>query len=364
MAVTQINGGTQIQDTTITPAKVTSGIIVAAGTNAFSGDQSHGGFKITNLGTPSTGTDAATKAYVDTAVTGLLDYKGATDCSANPNYPAALKGDAYYVSVAGRIGGASGKIVSVGDVYVANADNAGGDEAAVGTSWFVLEGNISGLSANGLSLITAADYAAMRTLLGLVIGTNIQAYDATLAALAGLTIAANSLSIGTGADAFSQVSFAANTFPARASTGDLVAKTITDFGLSLVDDTDAAAARATLGGTTVGQAIFTATNPSAIRFLRVNADNSIDLLSASDFRTAISAIGGTVVTRETPSGTINGSNPTFTLANTPTAGTEHLYLNGILQDSGSGNDYTISGGTITMLNVPISGDKLRVSYSY
>lgn len=74
-----------------------------------------------------------------------------------------------------------------------------------------------------------------------------QPLDATLTALAALTIASNSLTIGTGADAFSQTTFAANTFPARASSGDLVAKTITDFGLSLVDDASASAARTTLG---------------------------------------------------------------------------------------------------------------------
>jgi hypothetical protein len=77
--------------------------------------------------------------------------------------------------------------------------------------------------------------------------TDAQGIDATLTAFAGLTIAANSLTIGTGADAFSQTTFAANTFPARASTGSLVAKSITDFGLSLIDDADNTAARTTLG---------------------------------------------------------------------------------------------------------------------
>jgi hypothetical protein len=48
------------------------------------------------------------------------------------------------VTVAGKIGGASGKSVDVGDVYVASADNAGGTEASVGTSWFVLEHNLVG----------------------------------------------------------------------------------------------------------------------------------------------------------------------------------------------------------------------------
>lgn len=68
------------------------------------------------------------------------------------------------------------------------------------------------------------------------------------------------------------------------------------------------------------------------------------------------------VTKEVPSGSINGSNVTFTLANTPTAGTEHVYLNGVLQESGSGNDYTISGATITYLSAPLTGDKIRVTY--
>ena len=77
--------------------------------------------------------------------------------------------------------------------------------------------------------------------------TVFQASDATLTAFAVLTIAANSLTLGTGADAFSQTTFAANTFPARASTGNLEAKAITDFGLSLVDDIDASTARTTLG---------------------------------------------------------------------------------------------------------------------
>lgn len=87
----------------------------------------------------------AVKTYVDAAVTGLLDFKGSTNCSANPNYPAALKGDVYIVSVAGKIGGASGTDVAVGDMFIASADNAGGTQAAVGASWFVIEHNLPAL---------------------------------------------------------------------------------------------------------------------------------------------------------------------------------------------------------------------------
>lgn len=51
----------------------------------------------------------------------------------------------------------------------------------------------------------------------------------------------------------------------------------------------AGGARTNLGATTVGANVFTLTNPSAISFLRVNADNTVDALSASAFRTAIGA---------------------------------------------------------------------------
>ena len=68
------------------------------------------------------------------------------------------------------------------------------------------------------------------------------------------------------------------------------------------------------------------------------------------------------VDKEIPAGAINGANTAFTLANSPVAGSEHVYLNGILQESGAGNDYTISGANITMLTAPLTGEKLRVSY--
>src|SRR5262245_26131377 len=68
------------------------------------------------------------------------------------------------------------------------------------------------------------------------------------------------------------------------------------------------------------------------------------------------------VVRETPSGTINGSNTAFTLASTPLSNTEQVFLNGVLLEPGAGNDYTISTNAVTMLTVPQTGDRLRVSY--
>lgn len=68
------------------------------------------------------------------------------------------------------------------------------------------------------------------------------------------------------------------------------------------------------------------------------------------------------VDKEIPSGLINGVNATFTLANVCVVGSEHVYLNGMLQESGAGNDYTITGATITYLAAPLTAEKLRASY--
>lgn len=70
---------------------------------------------------------------------------------------------------------------------------------------------------------------------------------------------------------------------------------------------------------------------------------------------------GTFVENEVPTGIMNSSNPTFTLANTPIAGSVKLYINGIrLKAAGVG--YSISGTTITMTIPPDNGDILLADY--
>lgn len=67
--------------------------------------------------------------------------------------------------------------------------------------------------------------------------------------------------------------------------------------------------------------------------------------------------------QEVPSGTINGSNTTFTLAHTPaSANSVLLFENGVAQTQGGSSDYTISGATITYNTAPPTGTLLLAQY--
>jgi hypothetical protein len=70
------------------------------------------------------------------------------DCSGNPNYPESTAGDAYTVSVAGKIGGSSGINVVPGAVILCVTDTLGGTLASAGAA-FLLQGG-------GMQLLTAA----------------------------------------------------------------------------------------------------------------------------------------------------------------------------------------------------------------
>ena len=65
---------------------------------------------------------------------------------------------------------------------------------------------------------------------------------------------------------------------------------------------------------------------------------------------------------EVPSGLVNGSNVTFTLASTPDPNSVVVYLNGMRLKVGGSNDYTLSGLTLTFVLAPKTGDKILVDY--
>ena len=92
------------------------------------------------------------------------------------------------------------------------------------------------LTAAGRAILDDADAAAQRTTLGLTIGTDVQAYDAGLQSISGLTTSANQMIYTTASDTYATTS-------------------LTAAGRAILDDADAAAQRTTLGlGTMATQA--------------------------------------------------------------------------------------------------------------
>lgn len=79
------------------------------------------------------------------------------DCSTNPNYP-ATNGIGYRVSVAGKIGGASGVSVYVNDILKPVATAVSGTHAAVGASWAILHNHQATLVVDYIDL-SSATYA-------------------------------------------------------------------------------------------------------------------------------------------------------------------------------------------------------------
>lgn len=134
-----------------------------------------------------------------------------------------------------------------------------------------------------------------------------------------------------------------------------------------------------------GVALAAADLSDASKLLRTDTSRSVESGTTVTFNTgsklafqaaSLFSIGGTDVSataaelnnvgvfenRETPTGVVDGSNAAFSLSHTPISDSEMVFLNGVLQESGSGNDYTISGGNITFASAPSTGSKVRVSY--
>lgn len=155
-----------------------------------------------NLATFTTSTDAtlagnsdtvlstqkAVKAYAD----GLIDarnafrYVGVIDASTNPNYPAGNAGDVYKISVAGRIGGASGPAVEVGDTVTLLVDNSvAGNHATVGANWIITQTNIDGAVVGPASSVSG-DFLTFSGTTGKVVG------DSGVSLETDVTLASNS----------------------------------------------------------------------------------------------------------------------------------------------------------------------------
>jgi hypothetical protein len=138
---------------------------------------------------------------------------------------------------------------------------------------------------------------------------------------------------------------------------------VTNGGTGATNNTTA---RTNLGATTVGSNFFTLTNPSAIRFPRINADNTVSSLTDSEFRTAIGAgVGGGTVTSVSGTGTVQGlslsgtvtSSGNLTLGGSLSAVNLTSQVTGTLPVANGGTGITSFGtGVATFLGTPSSAN--------
>jgi hypothetical protein len=209
----------------------------------------------------------------------------------------------------------------------------------------------------GRDLIDDADAATARGTLGLVIGTDVQAYDAGLNSIAGLTTAANNYIYTTASDTY--------------TTG-----TITQFGRDLIDDADAATARGTLNVDVAGTDNSTDVTLVTTSHDYLSISTQAITLGAIDLTSDVTGVlpitdGGTGATTAAAAATALGvgttSNPSFAGA---TAGNIQVGITGDNEiDTSSGNltidsadgTTTIDDNLIVSGNLTVSGTTTTVN---
>lgn len=325
MANTRIRGSTQILGNSVTATEVNATIIVAAGTNPHTGDQSMGGFKLTSVAVCTNPQDAANKAYVDAAAQGL-DVKASVRVATTANI--ALTG----------LQTIDGVTVIAGDRVLVKNQTAGQDNGI----WVVASG--------AWTRATDADISAEVTA-----GMFTFVEEGTTNANSGwLLTTPNPITLGTTPLTFVQFSGGGSV-----SAGAGLTKTGSVIDVIGGDGLVVAADLISANIDTNAGLKFDASTPKK---MQVALDGTSLSVSALGIKVNPAFLTASFITRETPSGLMNGSNVTFTLAAAPVAGSEQVFLNGLLQEPGAGNDYTIAGNTITYLAAPAATDRMRVNY--
>ena len=263
-----------------------------------------------------------------TGATGSAQYQ-IINCTGNPaslltiTVPAASK---VYLVINATSTSQSVKVVGTGPttgVTIASSENAliawnGSDFVKVASS---LVDGVSTISFGTTGLTPAVATSGAVTVAGTLAvangGTGATSQQAAINALAGATTSAQYLRgngtnvVMSGIQAGDVPTLNQNTTGTAANVTGTVA--IANGGTGATTNSGA---RTNLGATTVGSNFFTLTNPSAITFPSINADNTVSALDAATFRTAIGAGtgGGSVTSVSFTGGIVSVANPTTTPA--------------------------------------------------
>jgi len=216
-------------------------------------------------------------------------------------------------------------------------------------------------TAAGRALIDDADATTQRTTLGLAIGTNVQAYDAGLASIAGLTTSADTLIYTTASDTYATSTLTA---AGRALLDDANAATQrTTLGLGSIATQDASAVAITGGSATLSTLTATSSSLASVAITGGSITGITDLAvadggtGASTAANARTNLGlGTLATQSgTFSGTSSGTNTgdqTIALTGDVTGTGTGTFAATIANDAVTGTKLADSSATVVSGNAP------------
>lgn len=155
--------------------------------------------------------------------------------------------------------------------------------------------------------------------------------------------------------------------------GNATAMTAAELSGDVTTSGSNAATVVKINGTTIttnsaaDQTIITTASATAVYKTLPDCDNgALAYDTTTHAFSCASVLTGTFADNETPSGTVNGSNDTFTLAQTPSpAGSLVLFKNGQRMKA-AGADYTLTTNSIVFATaaIPVTGDVLIADYRY
>jgi len=343
MATTKLNGSEQIKANSVTSGQVDSSILVAAGTNAATGNQPMGGFVHTGLGNGVNPGDSINLAQAQALLLGL---------SFLVTVDAMTTGAETFTIASGSVTTINGLAVDgitldIGDrILVKNAPASTGvgtaDSSNAGTD---LPGNgVYTVTVATTNLTVVRDSTSATPLSGTTNPTGKAVFAAEGTANKGAGYIVIDPVDTTATFTYGTTNMQWGKFNAAGSGTVTTASVATANGFAGTVATASTTPAITLTTSVTGVLKGNGTAISA-------ATSGTDYLAPTE-----------IVPNETPTGSVNSSNTAFTLAHTPIQSSLMLFLNGELLEPGSGNDYTISGASVTMLFAPATNDKLRAYY--